>query len=290
MSKLRRAAFGAVVSTLSSLLCACSAIRYDNSLPSKNFDSRVLFIVIHYTAGDFDRSVRLLTGAEKRNPSADVSAHYLVGEQPARVYQLVDERDRAWHAGKSYWMGNANLNSSSIGIEIVNKGMVIGPDGAPYFVPYNPKQIELVIDLVHDIAARHHIRPDRILGHSDIQPQHKQDPGPEFPWHRLFDEGLIPWPDEDAVRSKQALYAAQLPSPAWFQDKLGKLGFDFSAGISGMLDEQTRNVVEAFQMKYRPTKFDGVLDAETAALLDVVTSPGGLLIKQRDGATVAFVP
>jgi N-acetylmuramoyl-L-alanine amidase len=141
---------------------------------------------------------------------------------------------------------------------------------------------------VRDIAARHGVRPHRIVGHSDIQPQTKQDPGPRFPWRRLADEGLIPWPDEAAVAAARPRFEREPPTIAWYQDKLAQHGFEVSH--SGELDPATRNVLSRFQMKYRPSKFDGTPDAETAALLDVVTSPGGLLIADGDGKRRRYAP
>ena len=120
-----------------------------------------------------------------------------------------------------------------------------------------------------DIVKRHQIRPDRILGHSDIQPQWKPDPGPRFPWQRLADEGLIIWPDAAKVAQREPAFAQQLPDVAWFQERLATHGFKVPR--SGVLDKETRNVVAAFQMKYRPERFDGTPDARTAALLAALT-------------------
>ena len=127
------------------------------------------------------------------------------------------------------------------------------------------------VALVKDIVARHQIQPARILGHSDIAPQRKIDPGALFPWKRLADEGLIPWPDAQRVDAQKAVYASQLPDLAWFQKSLATLGFRVPA--SGELDEATRRVVAAFQMKYRPARHDGEPDAETAAMLQVLNTP-----------------
>jgi N-acetylmuramoyl-L-alanine amidase len=111
---------------------------------------------------------------------------------------------------------------------------------------------------------------DSVIGHSDIAPQRKVDPGPLFPWKRLADAGLIRWPDAAQVAVAQPEYAAQLPDALWFQQQLSMMGF--SIGFSGEFDQQTRNVLAAFQMKYRPERFDGMADAETAALLAVLNA------------------
>jgi N-acetylmuramoyl-L-alanine amidase len=252
--------------------------------PSANEDSRVLYLVLHYTEEDWATSLRLLDVA-KANGGGMVSAHYLVRDEPVKVYQLVDENRRAWQAGASYWQGSQNINSASIGIEIVNlgdKNLATGERKGQY-MPYPPAQIDAVVALVKDIVARHHIKPDRVVGHLDIAPDRRRDPGPLFPWHRLYEAGVIAWPDAAQVAAKTAEYTAALPSLDWAQTRLGKYGYLIP--VTGQLDEHTRNVISAFQMKYRPAKYDGELDAETAALIDVATTPGGLLMapaeKQR---------
>jgi N-acetylmuramoyl-L-alanine amidase len=222
-------------------------------------DSRVLFLVIHFTDETLAESLRILT-------QQDVSAHYLVTDEAApRIYRLVDENRRAWHAGVSSWGGHAMLNASSIGIEIVNPGRVLQPDGSLAFAPYSAAQMDLVLALVKDIVARHRIRPDRVLGHSDIAPQRRVDPGPLFPWHRLAAEGLVAWPDAAQVDAALPGYEQQLPDVAWFQKALARHGF--AVPDHGRLDDATRRVIAAFQMKYRPARHDGEPDAETAALL-----------------------
>ncbi len=226
-------------------------------------DSRVLFVVLHYTVGDFNSALTTLTQGE-------VSAHYLLSDEtPPRIYRLVDENRRAWHAGTSFWQGHRQVNASSIGIEIVNAGPRLGPEGR-VFAPFSPAQIEALIPLLRDIVQRHGIRPDRVLGHSDVQPQSKQDPGPMFPWQRLAQAGLLRWPDAAQVAVQRVLFELQQPPDvAWFQQRLALHGFDVPS--HGWLDTATRNVISAFQMKYRPARFDGEPDAETAALLAVLT-------------------
>ena len=125
--------------------------------------------------------------------------------------------------------------------------------------------------MVKKIVKEHEIKPERILGHSDIAPGRKVDPGPRFPWKQLADAGLITWPDANLVTQKKAAYEQQLPDVAWFQQKLDQHGF--AVPRNGELDKRTQDTVSAFQMKYRQTRFDGIPDAETAALLDVLTTP-----------------
>jgi N-acetylmuramoyl-L-alanine amidase len=235
----------------------------DTTYTSVSQDSRVQYLVIHFTSEDFAPSLKVLT-------QGPVSAHYLVRDDPPTVYRLVDESRRAYQAGVSSWKGQTQLNAASIGIEIVNLGDRGPPDNLQWF-DYPKAQIDVVVALVKDIVKRHQIRPDRIVGHSDIAPQRKVDPGPRFPWKRLADEGLIPWPDANTVVQRRPAFEAQLPDVAWFQDRLEKHGF--AVPKSGELDAATRRVVAAFQMKYRPARFDGTPDAETAALLDALLNP-----------------
>lgn len=253
----------------STTITRSSGLAIDKTYTSENQDSRVLHIVLHYTVSDFDRALRTLTQPSSR----PVSSHYLVRDHPAKIYQLVDESQRAWHAGPSYWKGHTHVNSSSIGIEIVNPGLVKTAKGES-FTPFPQAQINAVIALVKDIAIRHKVSPDRIVGHSDIQPQNKQDPGPMFPWKQLADAGLIPWPDSRMVSERTLAYKKTLPHMTWFQDQLADYGFNVPH--NGEYDSATRNVIAAFQMKYRPTKYDGIPDAETAALLEVVNRPEGM--------------
>ncbi len=252
------------VALLIALSGCASQLKIDRTHTSKSQDSRVQFLVLHYTWGDFPVSLKTLTDGA-------VSSHYLVRDEPADVFQLVDENRRAFHAGVSSWQGNTGLNASSIGIEIVNLGGRIDASGKMNFSEYPPAQVEAVVQLVKEIVKRHNIRGDRIVGHSDIAPTRKIDPGPKFPWKRLADEGLIPWPAASAVAQKLPQHVAKLPDVAWFQTKLARHGFLVTT--TGEMDRLTKDVLVAFQMKYRPSSYNGVPDAETAALLDVLTSP-----------------
>jgi N-acetylmuramoyl-L-alanine amidase len=247
-------------------LGACATgLPIDGRYSAKSQDSRVQFVIVHFTTVDFPKSLKTLTEDE-------VSSHYLISERvnevPAKIYQLVDESRRAFHAGASSWKGASMLNAASIGIEIVNLGYREEPSGRVWY-PFQPEQIDLVVALLKKIVAEHGIKPDRILGHSDIAPGRKNDPGPKFPWKRLADEGLIIWPDAALVQRGLSVYSQQLPDIAWFQQKL--IAHGFSVPTTGLLDPATRSALEAFQMKYRQSKFDGEPDAETAALLDALT-------------------
>lgn len=249
-----------VVSML--LLAGCaSGPRIDTSHPSANHDSRIQFVVVHYTSASLERSLQLLTHGE-------VSSHYLIGDDDkATIYKLMDESLRAWHAGESEWQTRTWLNSSSIGIEIVNPGFKDTPTGRLWY-PYSDAQIQSLVFLLKDISKRYGISPHNIIGHSDIAPGRKLDPGPLFPWKRLAEQGLGVWPNEQVVARQQAQFNNQLPSVSWFQGQLARLGY--ATPQTGELDVSTRHVLAAFQMHFRPTRFDGTPDSQTAALLQVL--------------------
>jgi N-acetylmuramoyl-L-alanine amidase len=242
------------------LLSACGGLNIDTSHTASGQDSRVQFVVLHYTSSDFSDSLRTLT-------RGGVSSHYLIADQPPKIYRLVDENRRAWHAGESEWRGRTWLNSSSIGIELVNPGYRDTPQGRIWY-PYPPEQIEQLIALLRDIARRHELQPGNIVGHSDIAPQRKVDPGPLFPWSQLAEAGLLPWPDAAQVAAQQVLFSAKLPDALWFQQQLAHAGYPIA--FTGEFDQQSKNVLAAFQMKYRPARHDGIADAETAAMLGVL--------------------
>lgn len=240
--------------------------------PSKGQNFRQRYIILHYTALDDDRSIEVLT-------NRFVSAHYLVSDYPDQdIYQLVDENKRAYHAGVSSWGDDHDLNDTSIGIEIVNKGYV--PDDSPedddgrYFYDFKDYQIKKIAALVKDIAQRYNIPPTHILAHSDVAPTRKQDPGPKFPWKLLHDKyQLGMWYDEATknrfftqyqyedfeVKNSSAQFIYQ------FQYDLKKLGYGIQE--TGMYDKDTEKVVQAFQYHFRPEKADGFMDAETYAIL-----------------------
>lgn len=243
---------------------AVRAPNIDRSYTSQNQDSRALYIVLHYTVLDWEKSLKVLT------TGGQVSAHYLVRDNPVASYALVDENRRSWHAGASFWAGNTNLNSASIGIEIVNAGYVDGPGGRVY-APFPPAQVEEVVALVRDIQKRHNVKPERIIGHADIAPGRKQDPGPNFPWKALAEAGLIPWPDGPSVIVKTLEHEVAPRDVGWLQERLARIGYNVSR--SGQMDVLTKEVISTFQMKYRPRDISGTLDAETAALIEVASTP-----------------
>lgn len=246
-------------------LVGCSTLPIDDRYRASGQNSRVQYVVLHYTSADLPRSLQLLTQGE-------VSSHYLLGESPATIYRLVDEDRRAWHVGDSAWQGRTWLNASTIGIELVNQGYS-DVNGQRQWQAFAPEQIEALVVLLKDIVERHQLPRGSIIAHSDVAPQRKVDPGPLFPWQRLAEEGLIDWPDEQAVVLQQELFSHELPSTLWFQQQLARQGY--TVAQDGVLDKATQNVLAAFQMKYRPAKYDGVPDAETAARLRVLNEQMG---------------
>lgn len=238
----------------------------DTRYNAKGQDSRVLFLIVHYTVADLPWSIKILTEQE-------VSAHYLLSdESPPRIFRLVDESRRAWHSGPSAWKGHRMLNANSIGIEIVHPGFKLGPDKERIYQPFPQAQIETLIPLLKDIVQRHQIRPDRVLGHGEVTSPYKEDPGPTFPWKLLADIGITPpWPDAARVAEQRLLFEVQVPDAAWFQAALAQWGHEIAA--TGVWDAQSQRVLMNFQMRYRPSNYSGQPDAETAALLQVLNTP-----------------
>lgn len=193
------------------------------------------------------------------DPASNVSCHYLVWED-GRITQLVPEAERAWHAGASFWAGETDLNSVSVGVEIVNTGH---DGGCP---PYPAAQILAVIALAQDIRTRHIIPATRILAHSDIAPGRKIDPGEWFPWDQLARAGLGLWvAPAPIVRGPVLRQGKESAEVAALQRDLAAIGF--GVPLSGQYCEASRQTVEAFQRHWRPGLVDGMADVSTAATL-----------------------
>ena len=218
--------------------------------PSPNFDPRpegapIDILVLHYTG------MRTAEEALARlcDPEARVSSHYTIDEA-GRIYRHVDESKRARHAGVSYWAGERDVNNRSIGIEIVNPGHEFG------YVPFPEAQIAAVIALSRDILARHPISPDRVVGHSDVAPARKMDPGELFPWAFLAQHEIGFFPRADRNESIQV-------SEDRFAAMLGSYGY----GVAPHVETPLATVVTAFQRHFRPERVDGVIDADSTARL-----------------------
>ena len=237
-----------------------SSLVIDDSIKAVSQDTRVRYIVLHYTSADLATSLKILS-------TGRVSAHYLVTDDARpHVYRLVDETRNAWHAGASRWYQQVSLNPVSIGIEIVNPGRSDDGNGQHHWAPYTEPQIQTLITLLKELIARHDIRPENIVGHSDIAPQRKIDPGPLFPWKQLAAAGIGRWYDEARAATHWVTLQRQgVPDTAWFQRRLTQLGY--ACPQHGDMDRETQNVLAAFQMHYRPGNHDGKPDAETAAIM-----------------------
>ena len=262
------------------VLTACSTLPIVDH-PSANQDGRVRFLVIHFTDENFQRSLDILSRKPEKNP---VSAHYLVsragessGGRPT-VLRLVDETQRAWHAGPSRWQGRTGLNDTSIGIEIVYESHcprdpAPSTQSSPWdlepqcaYPDYPADQIAVVTKLAQDILKRHpDIDPSRVVGHADIQPENKTDPGPKFPWQHLAAAGVGAWFDATDVASYQAYFSGHPPSIALMQEALAAYGYGVES--SGVADRRTRDVLFAFQGHFLPEQRTGEVDADTAAVL-----------------------
>ena len=212
-------------------------------VPSPNFGPRelpVTMIVLHYTGmQSADEALERLCSAE-----AGVSAHYLIDED-GTVTQMVAEEHRAWHAGKSYWRGITDVNSASVGIELVNPGHEFG------YRDFPEAQIEALLPLLSDIKKRHGVSRSNVVGHSDVAPARKTDPGERFPWERL-------------ARHKLAIPAPRITTPLVFDNDgafylaLERFGYDITDGPAA---------VRAFERRWRPERITGEIDGEISALL-----------------------
>ncbi len=260
------------------LLVSCASNQYTFT-QSANYSHRVKFLVMHYTAIDYEKSMRALVD------EGGLSSHYLLPESGDSSYphdkleiiQLVDENDRAWHAGRSYWQGREDLNDHSIGIEIVNVPTCHIPEHSSpamqndasklcIYPDYDAKQIELLITLSKDILKRNpDIGPTQIVGHSDIAPSRKNDPGPRFPWYQLYKAGIGAWYDSDTVDKYWQLFSASKPSTELMQKAMRSYGYEVIA--TGQLDSQTLDALSAFQMHFLPWHVSGNNDARSAAVL-----------------------
>jgi N-acetylmuramoyl-L-alanine amidase len=217
--------------------------------------SRPNCLILHYTGMPTGAAaLKVLT-----DPASEVSAHYLVWEDGA-VDQLVAESRRAWHAGKGSWKGESDLNSASIGIEIVNPGH---DGGLP---PFPDRQIEATIALVRDIGARWAIAPERVLAHSDIAPSRKRDPGEVFPWGALWRNGVGHWTEPAPLKGRLLFAHEEEGAPVRALQAMLAL-YGYGVEITGVYDRQTRQVVAAFQRHFRPELVDGEADASTIATL-----------------------
>lgn len=241
------------------------------SYQSMGKSERIKTIILHYTVGDNERSLKQLT-------QGNVSAHYLIlDNDDNKIYNLVPESERAWHAGTGGFAGRTILNDTSIGIEIVNKGIDESYKNAlkngsldyhPYehYVAFNELQIKKVAQLVQDLVSRYNISAKNIIGHADMAPSRKIDPGAKFPWQRLFNEyGIGAWYDDfdkQFFMTQDAFAAATIP-----EIKQAFRDYGYQINDSNEWDKASRDVVYAFQLHFRPQQPTGKMDVETYAIL-----------------------
>jgi N-acetylmuramoyl-L-alanine amidase len=219
-------------------------------LPSPNFDARnapIDILLLHYTG------MRTAKDAIDRlcDAQAQVSAHYVVDED-GTITRLVAEEMRAWHAGTSYWAGARDINARSIGIEIVNPGHEFG------YRPFTAAQMQAVLELAQDIIARHAIQPARVLGHSDVAPLRKEDPGELFDWPMLAKAGVGVWPQRKPCGWSDAEFLIQL----------GRYGYDLEGPSGTDAGQARRAAITAFARHFRPAGLTDAPDPELKAVLN----------------------
>ncbi len=236
--------------------------------PSLNFNDRkqkLDVLILHYTGMEDGPSAL----ERMQDEAAEVSAHYMV-DVDGTVFQLVAEDKRAWHAGRGSWQGDEDLNSRSIGIEIVNGGHNIPlPDGS--LPPYTRVQIDAVIALCKGIVARNHIPQTRIVGHSDIAPTRKEDPGEHFPWEEFASQGIGLWPEQIGFApppEDRIVFGDKGPKVAELQHMLKVIGYGID--VNADYDALTRDVVIAFQRRWHQAYVTGEADIVTVKLVERV--------------------
>ena len=214
-------------------------------------------LLLHYTGMEsMANAVDWLTRA-----GSGVSCHYAVDEAGS-IVQMVPEALRAWHAGDAFWAGETDVNSASVGVEIHNPGHELG------YPEFPEAQLAAVEALCLDIIARHGIRAERVLGHSDVAPRRKKDPGEKFPWARLARAGIGHWVQPVPVAAAEPGLRVGVAGPlvAEVQLMLGRYGYGIAA--TGVLDAETEAVVTAFQRHFRPERVDGRIDQSTIDTLE----------------------
>lgn len=233
---------------------------------AKGKNERIQFIIIHYTAGSNEVSIKELT-------SERVSSHYLIPSgEDEKIYSLVPENERAWHAGVSSFRGRTNINDTSIGIEIVNEGIYKEYRDYPtyntyeHYVDYEKMQIEKVAQLVKDLSLKYKIPSRNILAHSDIAPSRKKDPGAKFPWKKLYDEyGIGAWYEEEDKLFFMNYDEYNSKSISEIKKELREYGYDIND--TEEWDKASKDVIYAFQLHFNPKNLTAEMDLETYAIL-----------------------
>ena len=248
-----------LVSALRPDSCVVAEVRPSPNHGERKFNAKPDMIVLHYTGmRDTEAALVKLCSA-----GSEVSTHYVVMED-GYIVQCVPETRRAWHAGAAVWEGESDINSCSIGIEIANPGHSHGyPD-------FPKRQIAAVTALCRSIFTRYRIPAWRVLGHSDVAPARKQDPGEKFPWRLLSDSGIGLWvrPAPIVPGGPVFVLGESDPAIADMQALLGQYGYNVPA--SGDFDGATHDVIAAFQRHFRPAQVDGIADTSTIATIKAV--------------------
>jgi N-acetylmuramoyl-L-alanine amidase len=230
--------------------------------PAPNFEPRrngmrPTILLLHYTGVETAaKAIDWLTRVESR-----VSCHYAIDEDGI-ITQMVAEEMRAWHAGEAMWAGESDINSASIGIEIQNPGHEMG------YPEFPEAQMRAVEALSRDIIARHGIRPERVLAHSDVAPMRKKDPGEKFPWQRLAKAGIGLWVQPAPVVPAEPGFAFGVAGPLVAEVQARLRDYGYGIDPTGVVDSRTDYVVAAFQRHFRPERVDGRIDQSTITTLE----------------------
>lgn len=253
------------------VIAGCTASKKVYKIDSEKYiakgkNERIQFIIIHYTAGSNEVSIKELT-------SERVSSHYLIPSgEDEKIYSLVPENERAWHAGVSSFRGRTNINDTSIGIEIVNEGIYKEYRDYPtyntyeHYVDYEKMQIEKVAQLVKDLSLKYKIPSRNILAHSDIAPSRKKDPGAKFPWKKLYDEyGIGAWYEEEDKLFFMNYDEYNSKSISEIKRELREYGYDIND--TEEWDKASKDVIYAFQLHFNPKNLTAEMDLETYAIL-----------------------
>jgi N-acetylmuramoyl-L-alanine amidase len=236
--------------------CVVAEIRPSPNHNERADGRRADMVVLHYTGmPDANEALERLC-----SPESEVSSHYFIFED-GRIVQLVPESRRAWHAGASFWAGETDINSCSVGIEIANPGHEHG------YPEFPKRQIAALTALCRSIQKRHAVPAIRVLAHSDVAPSRKQDPGEKFPWHMLYESGVGHWVKPAPITEGSRLLALgdHGDDVEAVQDALSKYGYNVA--VNGNYDSATHDAVTAFQRHFRPARVDGVADESTRVTL-----------------------
>jgi N-acetylmuramoyl-L-alanine amidase len=239
-------------------------------------------LILHYSAVPKQEAIDIFM-----NPKRQVSYHYLI-DTDGGTTQFVPENKRAWHAGAANWKGDQDINSISIGVSLENLGFkwkkehptngIVIPGSNEQWYPFDDKAIDVLIPALKQLIETYKILPSMIVGHCDILPEFKQDPGPLFPWEKLYQNGIGMWYDLD-----KPLKNVEIPTnndvnsiKLWASKLLNNIGYNVPLLLDDQHDQKLTNVIKSFQMHFRPTKIDGQLDDETIKIIASIADQYGV--------------